>query len=143
MDVAVANLLLAKIEPSIVDDVALLQDIGAHGEVTSGRLLADLLKAGVVVWVGGGRKALKHALLSQQERADVDSEDGALLVRVLLLELGVLGEEAKRLRLLLEDLEDALAAGDDDDIKVPDLGVGVLVVHVGLDGETLDRGHGS
>ena len=57
----------------------------------------------------------------------------ALLGRVLLLELDVLGQEVERLGLVLEHLEDTLAAGDDDDVEVLNLVVGVLVVHVGLD----------
>jgi hypothetical protein len=137
------HLLLAQIEPSIVDHVTLLHDIGAHGEVAGRSLLADLLKAGVVVGMGSGSKTLKHALLGEEERTDVDGEDGALLRGALLLELDIFGEKTKRLGLVLEHVEDTLAAGNNDDVKVLELVVGVLVVHVGLDGEALDGRHGS
>jgi hypothetical protein len=66
----------------------------------------------------------------------------ALLFGVLLVKLDVFGEEVEGLSLTLEDIKDTLAAGDDDDIEVLKFVVGITVVHVGLDGEALDRRHG-
>jgi hypothetical protein len=65
-------------------------------------------------------------LLSKEQGTDVDGKDGALLAGTLLLKLDVLGEEIERLRLVLEDLKDTLTTGDDDDVKVLKLIVGVL-----------------
>lgn len=42
------------------------------------------------------------------------------------MKLNVLGEESKRLRLVLEDLKDTLTTGNDDNVKVLKLVVGVL-----------------
>lgn len=136
-------LLLAQVEPSIVDDVALFHDVGTHGKITSRGVLTDLLKASVVVGVGSGSEAFEHALLGEEKSANVHGENGALLGRILLLEVNVLCEETKRLGFVLEHVEDALAAWNDDDIKVLQLLIGVVVVHVGLDGEALDGRHGS
>lgn len=88
--------------------------------------MTDGLETDVVVWVGCSGKALEHALLSEEQSTDVDGEDGALFAGTLLLELDVLGEEAKRLRLVLEDLKDTLTTGNNDDVKVFKLVVGVL-----------------
>lgn len=76
--------------------------------------------------MGCSGKALEHALLSEEQSTDVDGEDGALFAGTLLLELDVLGEEAKRLRLVLEDLKDTLTTGNNDDVKVLKLVVGIL-----------------
>lgn len=134
---------LAQIKSSIVYNVSLLHNVGTHGHVSPRSVLADCLKADIVVGVGCSGEALEHALLGKKQGADVDSEDGAFFGGALLMELDVLGEEIEGLRLILEHVEDALAARDDDDIEVLKLVVGVFVVHVGLDGEALDRRHGS
>jgi len=134
--------ILAQIKAGIVYHVALLHDVGAHGHVTSRSILADGLQADVVVWVGGSGKTLKHALLGQEQGTDVDGENGAFFDGILLVELDVLGEQMEGLGLVLEHLEDAVAARDNDDIKIVELGIGIVVVHVGLDGEALDRRHG-
>ena len=42
------------------------------------------------------------------------------------MKLDVLGEESERLRLVLEDLKDTLTNGNDDNVKVLKLVVGVL-----------------
>lgn len=42
------------------------------------------------------------------------------------MKLDVLGEESERLRLVLEDLKDTLTTGNDDNVKVLKLVVGVL-----------------
>jgi hypothetical protein len=65
-------------------------------------------------------------LLSKEQGTDVDGKDGALFAGTLLLKLDILGEETERLRLVLEDLKDTLTTGDDDDVKVLKLIVGVL-----------------
>lgn len=133
--------IFTQIESRVVDHVSLLHNIRTHREIAGRCVLADCLKTGIVIGVGGGSEALKHALLSEKERANVDGEDGALFGGILLLELDVLGEEIEGLRVVLEDLEDALTAGDDDDIEVLNLVVRILIVHIGLDGEALDGGH--
>jgi len=141
-DVRILVRILAQIKAGIVYHVALLHDVGAHGHVTSRSILADGLQADVVVWVGGSGKTLKHALLGQEQGTDVDGENGAFFDGILLVELDVLGEQMEGLGLVLEHLEDAVAARDNDDIKIVELGIGIVVVHVGLDGEALDRRHG-
>jgi hypothetical protein len=133
---------LAQVESSVVDDVSLLHHVGAHRHVAPSGILTDGLQAHVVVRVGCSGEALEHALLSKEQGGDVDGEDGAFFGGILLLKLNVLGEEVEGLGLVLEDIEDTLASGDDDDVEVLELVVGVLVVHVGLDSETLDGGHG-
>lgn len=76
--------------------------------------------------MGCSGKALEHTLLSEEQGTDVDGEDGAFFAGTLLLELDVLGKEAERLGLILEDLKDTLTTGDNDDVKVLKFVVGVL-----------------
>jgi hypothetical protein len=135
--------ILAQIESSVVHNVSLLHDIGTHRHVSLRGILAQGLKTYIVVWVRGGGKTLEHALLSQQEGADIDGEDCTLLCRVLLLELDIFGEQIEGLALVLEDLEDTLSTRHDENVEVLKLVVGILVIHISFDGETLDRGHSS
>ena len=133
---------LAEVKSGVVHDVALLHDVCTHGHVPPSSILTDGLQTDIEVWVCCSGEALKHTLLSKEQGADVNGEYRALLLGILLVKLDVFGEEVEGLGLVLENLEDALAARDDDDIKVLELVIGIVVVHVGLDGEALNRGHG-
>lgn len=115
-----------QVEASVVDDVSLLHDIGPHGHVPPGRVLTDGLEADVVVGVSCSSEALEHALLSKEQGTHIDGEDGAFFDGVLLLKLDVLGEEVQGLRFILEHLEHTLTTGNDDDIEIIELVVGIL-----------------
>lgn len=71
LDVGVV-VLLAQVEAEIVDDVTLLHDVGAFGQVVLGRRLAHALQSGDVVGMGGGAKAGEDAGFGEEERAGAD-----------------------------------------------------------------------
>jgi hypothetical protein len=117
---------LAQVEAGVVNNVTLLHDIRTLRHVSPSRILTDGLEADIVVWVGCSGKAFKHTLLSKEQGADVDGKDSALFAGTLLLKLDILGKEAERLRLVLENLKDTLTTRDNEDVEVLKLVVGVL-----------------
>lgn len=84
----------------------------------------------------GGREAGENALLGQEKSTSADGEDGSLAGRVPLLELGEVGDEAEGLELLVEDLL-GVAADDDEEVKVLEAVMGVLVGNLGANDDTL------
>ncbi len=116
--------------PGVLDDVGVFAHEPDHG------VAAQVLELGNVIGVGGGSEAAQNALLRQEEGAGADGEQCALAGGVVLLELRIGRDEAKRLCLVLEDLVD-IAAEDDEDIKVVEALVGLLPGALGSNDDAL------
>lgn len=84
--------------------------------------------------MGGGGEAGEDALLGKEERAGADGEKGALVGGVLLLQLGEGSDEGERLGVSLDDLV-AVAADDDENVKVAEALVGLLEGDLGANGD--------
>jgi len=117
--------LLAQVEAEVVDDVALLHDVGALRHVALGRRLAQVLQSDDEVGVGGGAEAGEDTGLGQEEGARADGHEGTLAAGVLDLHVGVGLDEAQWLHLVLQDLIGA-ASGDDEDVELGKALVGIL-----------------
>jgi len=88
--------------------------------------------------VCGGRQAGQDSCLGEEETASADGQQCALLLRVLLLQVGEGTDEAQGLGFGFEDAVDA-AARDDQDVEFGEAGVGFLEVHVGPEAGALRR----
>jgi len=86
----------------------------------------------------GGRQAGQNACLREEETAGADGQQCALLLWVLLLQVGEGADEAQGLGFGFEDGVDA-AAGDDQDVEFGEAGVGFLEVHVCAEAGALGR----
>lgn len=74
--------LVAQVEAQVIDDVALLHDVGLLGEVAGGDGGDEVLELHDEVWVGGGAESREDAELGEEEGAGADGEHGAFFVRV-------------------------------------------------------------
>jgi hypothetical protein len=129
---------LAQVKAGIVDYIALFHHVGALEIAKLGSLDAHVLESGVVVGVGGGTESLQDARFGEEERASADGEEGTLLAGILLLQLGVGFDEVHGLGVGLEDGLDA-SAGDDEDVVVLNVLMGVIKVDVSFECGPLSR----
>lgn len=133
--------LVTEVESEVVDDVACVLDhVGALLEVARSSITAQILEASQVVGVGSRRETREDALLRQEERTGADRQDGTLAGGVLLLQLGEVADESEGLVLLLKDLS-AVASKDDENVKLFEAFVGLLVRDLGADDDALLREH--
>lgn len=129
--------LVVEVETEVVDNISsVFNDIGTFLEVLGSGITADVLKSGHSVGVGGSGEARQDALLAKEERASADGEDGSLASRVALLELREVGDETEGFGLLGDNLL-RVTTDDDEDIKVLEAFMGLLVVDLRADDSTL------
>lgn len=83
----------------------------------------------------GGLEAGEDALLGEEEGTGADGKNGAFTLWVLLLEIRKGFDEAEGLGFVLEHFIDG-AAGDDENVKLAETGIGLFVVHVGSEAGT-------
>lgn len=82
----------------------------------------------------GGGEAGENALLGKEKRAGADGQEGTLVGGVLLLQLDEGGNEGERFGISLDDLV-AVAADDDEDVKLAEALVGLLEGDLGANGD--------
>ena len=80
--------------------------------------------------------------MREQEGAGTDGEKGTFFAGVGLLQVGEGFGEEDRLGLGGKNGVDVGATGDDEDVVVAQVGVGVFVINVGFDSEAGGRGYG-
>lgn len=130
-------ILLTKIESEVVDNVSgVFYDVGTFLEVLCSGITAHVLKCSKVVGVGGRRETRENTLLGKEEGTGADGQNGSLTGGVTLLELREVGDEAQRLKLLLDNFL-RVASHDDKDIKVLEAFVGLLIRDLGSNEDTL------
>lgn len=130
---------VSEVKAEVVDNISgVFHDVGALLEVASSSLAAENLKFSHVVDVGGGRKAGEDALAGKEERAGANGQNGSFTARVLLLQLGKIINETKRLGFFLENLL-SIAAEDDEDVKVLEALMGLLKGDLRADNGALAR----
>lgn len=128
-----------QIKAQIIDDVALLDDVGAVGQVPGGSRLADGLHLGEVVRMSGGTQAGQDALIAQEERRRADGQKRAFLLRVLLLQVREGLDDAQGFGLGLQNRIRA-AAGNDEDVEFREPAVRFFEVDVCAEGGALFGG---
>ncbi|KXS95393.1 hypothetical protein AC578_1899 [Pseudocercospora eumusae] len=139
-DVWILVFILAQVEAKVVDDVAFLDHVTAVGHVTLGRVGADDLELGDVVWVGSGSQAGKDASLSQKERSSADGHEGTLAVWIPLLEFGEGLNDAQWLALGL-DWTFMVSTWNDQNVNLRQTLHGFVVVDVCAERGTLSSEH--
>lgn len=127
---------VTQIETQVIDHVSLLDEIASLGQIALGNLAVELLELGAPVGMCGGREARKDALLCEEHAAGAHAHEGALLLGVLLLEVGEGLDEAEGLGFGFDDGFDA-AARDDEDVEFGEALESTFEVEVGAEGSSL------
>ena len=127
---------VAQIEAQVIDDVSLLDEIASLGQIALGDLAVELLEFGAPVGMCCGGEARQDALLSEEHAAGADAHECALLLGVLLLEVGEGLDEAEGLGFGFDDGFDT-AARDDEDVEFGEALESTLEVEVGAEGGSL------
>ena len=83
-----------------------------------------------------GRQAVEDTLLSKEEGAGADGEEGAFALGVFLLDVGEGFYEAERFGFGFEDGVD-IAARDNEDVEFGEAGIGFLKVDVRAEASAL------
>lgn len=127
---------ITKVETKVVDNISLLHYIAALGKISLASLRADLFEFSIEVGMSRGRQSIEDALLSEEEAASADGQEGTLLLGELLLEVRPSLDETERLGLVLDDGIGS-STWDDQDIELLKTSIGILDLHVSAEGSTL------
>ena len=136
-DKRILLLILAQLEPRIIDHVILLHDIRLLQIPAPRRILANNLHLGVEIRVRGRGHALQHARGAQDQTAGADGHQRALFGRVRGLQLGEGFEQRDGFGVGGDDGVDPFrgAAGHDQHVVFFEVVVRVRVIDISLDGQ--------